>query len=259
MNSTHKILPLFWNRLPYCVIALLPYCKSNGQGSLPAIGYSTRHSLLSLFSDAKKITAFAALCIFVSGCISSDAQLVAVHQKHSYALQAAMPSKPLAAPRFGNLKMLSFNSQPPFDAGNLIVKRANGETVSDYYSTWIAAPHELIRVQAMNFLRKSGLFKAVYDSSSGALAPMGLEGTVEEILLDFRKERPMAIITLRLSIVDETAPAFTLLWSDEATGSAPLESSDPADLIAAFDKALTQSLSKLTRELEKSTLTPKGN
>jgi ABC-type uncharacterized transport system auxiliary subunit len=196
--------------------------------------------------------------ILLSGCISSDAQLIAVNQKHSYALQANLPAKPMATPRFENLKMLSFNSQPPFDGGNLIVKRANGETVSDYYSTWIASPHELIRVQAMDYLRKSGLFKAVYDSSSGALAPMGLEGTVEEILLDFRKERPMAIITLRLSIVDETATDFTLLWSDEATGSAPLESSNPADLVAAFEKALTQSLAKLTRELEKSSLQPKG-
>jgi ABC-type uncharacterized transport system auxiliary subunit len=206
-----------------------------------------------------RVALLAIFMLCLSGCISSDAQLVAVHQKRSYALQANLPAKPMATPRFENLKMLSFNSQPPFDSGNLIVKRANGETVADYYSTWIASPHELIRVQAMDYLRKSGLFKAVYDSASGALAPMGLEGTVEEIQLDFRKERPMAIITLRLSIVDETAPAFTLLWSGEATGSAPLESSDPADLVAAFDKALTQSLSKLTRDLEKSSLNLKGN
>jgi ABC-type uncharacterized transport system auxiliary subunit len=201
------------------------------------------------------------LLLLLSGCISSDAQLIAVNQKHSYALQANLPAKPVATPRFGNLKMLSFNSQPPFDGGNLIVKRANGETVADYYSTWIASPHELIRVQAMNYIRKSGLFKAVYDSSSGALAPMGLEGTVEEILLDFRKERPMAIITLRLNIVDETATEFTMLWSNEATGSAPLESSDPADMTAAFDAALTQSLSKLTAELKALSppLTPKDH
>ncbi len=200
-----------------------------------------------------------AILILLPGCISSDAQLLAVNQKRCYALQASLPAKPVPKPLFNNLKMLSFNSQPPFDTGNLIVKRANGETVMDYYTSWIASPHELIRVQSMHYLRKTGLFKAVYDSSSGALAPMGLEGTVEEILLDFRKERPMAIITLRLSIVDETAPSFTLLWSDEATGSAPLESSAPSDIITAFDKALTQSLSKLSRELEKSSLTPKGN
>jgi len=237
MNLFHGRLAIVSNRLPYLKL-------------------DVGRSMLNVGRLCSVATCFLLL---LSGCISSDAQLVAVHQKRSYALQANLPAKPMATPRFENLKMLSFNSQPPFDSGNLIVKRANGETVADYYSTWIASPHELIRVQAMDYLRKSGLFKSVYDSASGALAPMGLEGTVEEILLDFRKERPMAIITLRLSIVDETAPAFTLLWSSEATGSVPLESSDPADLVAAFDKALTQSLSKLTRDLEKSTLQPKGN
>ena len=190
------------------------------------------------------------LLILLSGCISSDSQLIAVSQKKSYALQANLPAKPVETPRFSNLKMLSFNSQPPFDTGNLIVKRANGETVMDYYTSWIASPHELIRVQSMNYLRKSGLFKSVYDSSSGVLAPMGLEGTVEQILLDFRKERPMAVITLRFTLVDETAADFTMLWSGEATGSSPLESSDSSNIAASFDVALTQALSKLTTELK---------
>jgi len=194
------------------------------------------------------------LLILLSGCISSDSQLIAVSQKKSYALQANLPAKPVETPRFSNLKMLSFNSQPPFDTGNLIVKRANGETVMDYYTSWIASPHELIRVQSMNYLRKSGLFKSVYDSSSGVLAPMGLEGTVEQILLDFRKERPMAVITLRFTLVDETAADFTMLWSGEATGSSPLESSNALDMAAAFDKALTQALAKLTRDLESVTV-----
>jgi ABC-type uncharacterized transport system auxiliary subunit len=190
------------------------------------------------------------LLVLLSGCISSDAQLLAVNQKRSYALQASLPAKPVAKPLFNNLKMLSFNSQPPFDTGNLIVKRANGETVMDYYTSWIASPHELIRVQSMNYLRKSGLFKAVYDSSSGALAPMGLEGTVEQILLDFCKERPMAVITLRFTLLDETAADFTILWSAEATGTSPLESSNSNDIASAFDAALTQALSKLTSELK---------
>jgi ABC-type uncharacterized transport system auxiliary subunit len=190
------------------------------------------------------------LLSLLSGCISSDAQLLAVNQKRSYALQANLPAKPVGPTRFNNLKMLSFNSQPPFEACNLVVKRANGETVMDYYTAWVAAPHELIRVQSMNYLRKSGLFKAVYDSSSGVLAPMGLEGTVEQILLDFHKERPMAVITLRFTIIDETAADFKMLWSAEATGSAPLESTDSNAIVSAFDAALTQALSKLTSELK---------
>ncbi len=195
---------------------------------------------------------FALATFLLAGCISSDAQHEAVGQKKSYALEAATPQTPIQTPRFGPLKILSFKSQPPFEANNLVVKRANGETVMDYYTTWITAPHELIRVQTMGYLRKTGLFKAVYDSNSGSLAQAGLEGTVEQITLDCRTENPTAVITLRFTIIDETTPDFTVLWSTETTGRSKVETG-PLAIIAAFDKALTQALAQMTRELDKAT------
>lgn len=126
----------------------------------------------------------------------------------------------------------------------------------DYYTTWIAAPHELIRVQTMSYLRKTGLFKAVYDSNSGSLAQAGLEGTVEQITLDCRTENPTAIITLRFTIIDETTPDFTVLWSTETTGRSKVETGTLA-IISAFDKALTQALEQMTHELNKATFLQK--
>jgi len=193
----------------------------------------------------------------LAGCISSDSQRNAVNQKKSYALEAATPLSPLLSPRFGHLKILSFKSQPPFEANNLVVKRANGETVMDYYTTWIAAPHELIRVQTMSYLRKTGLFKAIYDSASGSIAQAGLEGTVEQILLDCRTDKPTAVITLRFNIIDEAASDFTMLWSTEATGRAEIEPNGPLAIINAFDKALTKALEQTTRELEKASFLQK--
>lgn len=193
----------------------------------------------------------------LAGCISSDSQRDAVNQKKSFALEAATPRAPLLSPRFGQLKILSFKSQPPFEANNLVVRRANGETVMDYYTTWIAAPHELVRVQAMSYLRKTGLFKAIYDSSSGSLSPTGLEGTVEQILLDCRAEKPTAVITLRFNIIDESASDFTMLWSTETTGRAEIEPNGSLAIIDAFDKALTKALEQMARELEKASFQQK--
>ena len=201
-------------------------------------------------------TLFVLSTFLLAGCISSDAQYTAVVQKKSYALEVTPPKTLNQTPRFGPLKILSFKSQPPYEANNFIVQRANGETVMDYYTTWIASPHELIRVQTMSYLRKTGLFKAVYDSTSGSLAQAGLEGTVEQILLDCRDEKPTAIITLRFTIIDETAPDFTVLWSLETTGRSKVESG-PRSIIDAFDKALTKALEQTTRELEKASFLQK--
>lgn len=193
----------------------------------------------------------------LAGCISSDSQRDAVNQKKSYALEAATPRTPLLSPRFGQLKILSFKSQPPFEANNLVVRRANGETVMDYYTTWIAAPHELVRVQTMSYLRKTGLFKAIYDSASGSLSPNGLEGTVEQLLLDCRTDKPTAVITLRFNIIDESAPDFSMLWSAETTGRVEIEPNGSLAIIDAFDKALTKALEQMARELEKASFQQK--
>lgn len=209
---------------------------------------------LTVISKPALAPLFACGLLLLTGCISSDAQRHAVTQKKSYALEAAAPASVATTPRFGHLKILSFKSQPPYESNSLIVKRANGETVMDYYTTWIAAPHELIRVQSMNYLRGSGLFKAVYDSTSGSLAQAGLEGTIEQIALDVRAEKPMAVITLRFTIIDETTTDFTMLWSSEATGQAEVEASGPLAMTAAFNQALTKALEQLTRELEKASL-----
>ena len=207
----------------------------------------------AFLSNASRSPLFACALLLLTGCLSSDAQRYAVTQKKSYALEAANPAA-VATPRFGHLKILSFKSQPPYEANSLIVKRANGETVMDYYTTWIAAPHELIRVQSMNYLRDSGLFKAVYDSTSGSLAQAGLEGTIEGIFLDVRAEKTLAVITLRFTIIDETTTDFTMLWSSEATGQAEVDAPGPLAMTSAFNKALTKALAQLTRELEKASL-----
>jgi len=210
----------------------------------------------AFLSNPSRSPLFACALLLLTGCLSSDAQRHAVTQKKSYALEAAKPAA-VATPRFGHLKILSFKSQPPYEANSLIVKRANGETVMDYYTTWIAAPHELIRVQSMNYLRDSGLFKAVYDSTSGSLAQAGLEGTIEGIFLDVRAEKTLAVITLRFTIIDETTTDFTMLWSSEATGQAEVDGPGPLAMTSAFNKALTKTLAQLTRELEKVSLQQK--
>ncbi len=211
----------------------------------------------AFLSNSYRTPLFACALLLLTGCISSDAQRHAVTQKKSYALEAAKPAPVATTPRFGSLKILSFKSQPPYEANSLIVKRANGETVMDYYTTWIAAPHELIRVQSMNYLRDSGLFKAVYDSTSGSLAQAGLEGTIEGIFLDVRAEKNLAVITLRFTIIDEATTDFTMLWSSETTGQAEVDTPGPLAMTAAFNKALTKALAQLTRELEKVSLPQK--
>jgi len=193
----------------------------------------------------------AMLGVLGPGCVgsSSDAQRQAVEQKRTYLLEAGMPAAKTAHARFDVVKVRAFRGMPPFNSTSLVVKRANGETVLDFYNAWVAPPHELVRVQATRYLEQTGLFRAVYDATSGTVASIGLEGTVCELFLDCRSEKPAAVVTLRLALLDERSTEFAVLCAAEKTARADYDPTREDGIAQAFNTALTHALEALAKEL----------
>ena len=194
--------------------------------------------------------------LLLAGCLSGSrqAQREALTQKRTF-VPLAGPAKPLSpAHRAAAVKVRAFRAQPPFDARHFIVRRPGGEFAADYYNGWLAAPHELIRVQATRYIEASGVFEAVYDSASGTVAPLGLEGLVTELYLDHTGDTPAVVVTLRLLVLDERAPSFTVLATHEAQARVAYTPGTPSAASEAFGQALTQVLEKLTTDLSTSKL-----
>ncbi|HQL50231.1 MAG TPA: hypothetical protein PLR91_03465 [Kiritimatiellia bacterium] len=188
--------------------------------------------------------------LLAAGCLGGrHAQRQALAQKRTF-VPLAGAAKPLApAPRAAAVKVRAFRALPPFDARAFIVRRPGGEFAADFYNGWLAAPHELIRVQATRYLEASGLFAAVYDSASGTVAPLGLEGLVTELYLDHSGDAPAAVVTLRLLVLDERTPSFTVLATHEAQARVAYTPGAPAAASEAFGQALTQTLEALAAAL----------
>jgi ABC-type uncharacterized transport system auxiliary subunit len=183
------------------------------------------------------------LLALLSGCFGgTSAQVQALAQKRTFVPVAAAPKPAAAPPGFAAVKVRPFRALPPFDARTFIVRRQGGEFAADYYNGWLAAPHELIRVQAARYLEAAGLFAAVYDSASGTVAPLGLEGVVSELYLDATGGTAAAVVTLRLLVLDERAPAFTVLYTREESARVPVASPSASAASQAFGQALTQAL-----------------
>jgi len=184
---------------------------------------------------------------------SSEVQRQAVEQKRTYLLEAGMPAATAthaqAQARFGTVKVRAFRALPPFNSASLVVKRANGETVLDFYNAWVAPPHDLVRVQAMRYLERAGLFSAVYDAASGTLASIGLEGSVCELYLDCRGEKPAAVVTLRLMLLDERSSGFTVLCASEKSARADYDPSREDGIAHAFNAALTKALEEIATDM----------
>ena len=193
------------------------------------------------------------------GCLSGrHAQRQALAQKRTFVPLAGL-AKPISpAPRAAAVKVRAFRALPPFDVRTFIVRRPGGEFAADYYNGWLAAPHELIRVQATRYLEASGLFAAVYDSASGTVAPLGLEGLVTELYLDHSGDTPAAVVALRLLVLDERTPSFTVLATHEAQARVAYTPGVPSAASEAFGRALTQVLETLTAALSTCSLNVAG-
>jgi ABC-type uncharacterized transport system auxiliary subunit len=191
----------------------------------------------------------------LSGCFGgASAQRQARAQKRTFVPLAAAVNPVAPSPGFAPVKIRAFRALPPFDARTFIVRRAGGEFAADYYNGWLAAPHELIRAQVARYLEEAGLFAAVYDSSSGTIAPLGLEGVVSELYLDASGDAPAAVVTLRLLVLDERTSAFTVLATCERSVRAAFDPADPTAASQAFGRALTQALEALAAALARAPL-----
>jgi len=191
--------------------------------------------------------------ILTAGCFGAPrAQQTAIAQKRAF-IPVAAPAAPQAT-RFAALKVHAFRTLPPFDANTFIVRRAGNEFVRDYYNTWVAPPNDLIRSQTVRHLEESRLFSSLYDASSSTLPPLGLEGVVSELFLDFSGAKPAAVVTLRLQVLDERSPSFTVLFSEEKSGRAEFDASDKNAPAQAFGASLTQALEALLQALSASSL-----
>lgn len=191
------------------------------------------------------------------GCFSGKgAQQKALAQKRTFIPLVAAPPPSAQAPLFDAVKIRPFKVLPPYDARNFVVQRDGGETVLDFYNGWLAAPADLLRVQATRYLEASGLFASVYDTGSGTATPLGLEGTVGELYLDYTGPSPAAVVRLRLLILDERTPLFTVLFTAEKESRVPIAASEKNAASQAFSRALTQTLEALVKDLARAPLPP---
>ena len=205
---------------------------------------------------ALRLSLALALPLLLAGCLAAAprAQQKAAAQKRTFLPVVAAPAAKADAPRFDAVKIRSFRALPPFDATAFVVRRQGNEFAADFYNGWLVPPQDLIRVQTARYLEQAGLFAAVYDASSGTLPPLSLEGVVSELFLDYSGGAPAAVATLRLLVLDERAPAFTVLFSAEKTGRATFDAADPAAPAQALGQALTQALEALARALAEARL-----
>lgn len=194
--------------------------------------------------------------LLLGGCFAgaSSSQTSAAERKRSYlpALGAApeLAKKPL----FAAAKVRAVSAAAPFDSAQWVVRRANGETVFDFYTSWIVPPQEALGAQLVRFFGQTGLFGAVYAADAGTAARLGLDCQVTECLLDCTGAVPMATVGVRVLVLDERAADFTALALAECREQAKVAGDGEDAAAKAFGEAFTKAFGGAARELAKVSL-----
>ena len=188
----------------------------------------------------------ASICA-LSGCLSRPAL-----NKQTFAFTAPEMARTNAATaRVLGIKNLKIAA--PFEGRSLVYRTGDNAYVRDPYAEFLDTPAESLLVTIREWLRDNGSFTVVEPGSS--LKPNTFaEISVTRLYGDFRQpQQAAAILSMRFLFFDAAngLPGKVLL-EREYSGSIALKSSTPAALMAGWNQALTQVLTQVTSDFQRS-------
>jgi cholesterol transport system auxiliary component len=162
-----------------------------------------------------------------------------------------MPSTNTSTARVLGIRNLKIAA--PFEGRSLVYRTGDNAYVRDPYAEFLDTPAESLQVTIREWLRDNGSFTVVEPGSS--LKPNTFaEISVTRLYGDFRQpQHAAAILSMRFLFFDAAngLPGKVLL-EREYSRSIALKSATPAALMAGWNQALTQVLTQVTSDFQRS-------
>jgi len=154
---------------------------------------------------------------------------------------------PSAIPGSQVLRVGQVRAAPLFERQGFLYRTDPERYVRDFYHRFYAPPGVVVQEAATEWLRASGLFAAVLDPGQSGVADWILEGRVERLYADRRRDPPEAVLEVEFTLLD--ADGLGLLLQRRYGAVEPAAAGDPAGLAAAWSRALGRVLAGLEADL----------
>jgi len=189
----------------------------------------------------------ASICA-LSGCLSKPALN---RQTFAFTAPEMAPTNAATARVLGirNLKIAA-----PFEGRPLVYRTGDNAYVRDPYAEFLDTPAESLLVTIREWLRDNGSFSVVVESGSSLKPNTFAEIGVTRLYGDFRQpQQAAAVLSIRFLFFDATNgyPGKVLL-EREYSRSIPLKSATPEALMEGWNQALTQVLTQVTSDVQRS-------
>jgi len=185
----------------------------------------------------------------LGGCVSLHKAYPA---KRYYMLEAVREPAPSPAQNPATLRIGRVRASAQLPGRNFIYRTGDTVYETDFYNAFLAPPDQLIAEAAQRWLHLSGAFRHVVGLSSQIDADYLLEGSVLSLYGDYRvKDAARAVLALRITVLDGTGPAGSIVLDKVYRASYPAGQGTPDALAAAWNMALSQVLTDLETDLAK--------
>jgi cholesterol transport system auxiliary component len=151
------------------------------------------------------------------------------------------------------LAVRSFSLSPGYHPNELTYRTGDFQYESDYYNRFLTDAGRQIAEQTRRWLADSGLFANVVPPGSTMSATHLLEGNITRLYGDFRdKTNSQAVMSITFYLLDITNRHPETLCSENYDVTATVSETKVENLIEAYNKSLSQILTKLEQKMVQS-------
>lgn len=182
------------------------------------------------------------IILLLGGCLSRPSL---VKESFAFAIPPAPNATTTSGPVLGIRRIFV---APPFDSQSLTYRTGANSYERDPYAGFLASPDDSLAEPLRDYLRNSGLFRAVTEPDSNLTPNLELEVTVSQLYGDFRnRSQPTARFEMRLLAFKHGSTSPVL--QKDYTRNIPLQARTAAALVAGWNEALNQIITEAAQDL----------
>ena len=171
-------------------------------------------------------------------------------ERATFVLAPARAGTPATAAKPVVLRVRPFRTAAPYDGREFLYLQPDGQLVADFYNAFPAGAGEIVTAATAEWLKSSGLFRAVVEPGISVDAPYALEGSVLALYTDLADAgRPAAVLDLQVYVVRSLAAGRELVFDRRFTERVVAADASPAALARSYNEALARVLMRLERDL----------
>lgn len=186
--------------------------------------------------------------LLLAGCLRLEKPYP---QKSAYHLEVS-PDTTAQQPLSNRVLQISkFDSAPAYRSKGFVYRTGEQNWQVDYYHEFFTPPAAMFTEQCRRWLQKTGPFSQINQNGYPPATDL-LQGRIVALYGDYRPgHKPMAVLELRLTLINETQTTAQTTLDRLYRRSFPLVDRDPATLVKAWNQALTEILREFGAQLRR--------